>query len=43
MNDESKDDIEDLYVMDEWIAYGIVILISAISAGAFAFFIGYLL
>jgi hypothetical protein len=40
MND---DQIEDLYVMDEWVAYGIVILISAISVAAFGFFIGYLL
>ena len=43
MNDEIKDDeIEDLY-MNEWLEYGIVILITAISSAAFAFFIGYLL
>jgi hypothetical protein len=43
MNDEIKDDdIEDLY-MNEWLEYGIVLLIIAISAAAFAFFIGYLL
>ena len=40
MND---DEIEDLYVMDEWVAYSIVVLISAISVAAFGFFIGYLL
>jgi hypothetical protein len=42
MNDEIKDDdIEDLY-MNEWLEYGIVILITAISVAAFGFFIGYL-
>jgi hypothetical protein len=43
MNDEIKDDdIEDLY-MHPWLEFSIVLLIIAISAGAFAFFIGYLL
>jgi hypothetical protein len=44
MNDDEikDDDIEDLY-MNPWLEAGIVVLITAISAGAFAFFIGYLL
>jgi len=41
MSDEIKDD-EDLY-MHPWLEFAIVLLIIAISAAAFSFFIGYLL
>jgi hypothetical protein len=43
MNDDIKDDPETVYMNEEWLEYGIVILILAISTAAFAFFIGYLL
>ena len=43
MNDDIKDDPETVYMTNEWLEYGIVILITAISAAAFGFFIGYLL
>jgi hypothetical protein len=36
------DEVEDLY-MNPWLEAGIVVLITAISTAAFAFFIGYLL
>jgi len=36
------DEVEDLFMMDEWVAYGIVILISAVSVAALAFLFGYL-
>jgi len=41
MNDEIKDDeVEDLY-MNEWLEFAIAVAITAISAAAFAFFLGY--
>ena len=41
MKDDIKDDPETVY-MNPWLEAGIVVLITAISTAAFAFFIGYL-
>ena len=40
--DDDIEDIEDLY-MNEWLEYGIVVLITLISLAAFCFWLGYLL
>jgi hypothetical protein len=38
-----NDDDDDQYLMNEWVAYSIVLIISMISLAAFFFWLGYLL
>jgi hypothetical protein len=40
--DDDIEDIEDLY-MNEWLEYGIAVLITLVSLAAFCFWLGYLL
>jgi hypothetical protein len=38
-----KDDDDDQFMMNEWLEFSIVLLITLVSLAAFGFFIGYLL